>query len=195
MLGTLKLLEKSALVTLDQVASELNYGRQALEKALKLLEVDGAVQHEKAGYSRTANRWQPDSARFEQVTQHRLIELAEIKRYVGHEGCLMEFLARALDDPAAAPCGKCMNCAGKKTRRVAPATLIQEAVGFLRSDALVLEPRDRWPAPVLQQLHKHLPEALDRFESGRPKTVILAGSVPQQGVCSPCTVMRAGENR
>jgi len=134
--------------------------------------VDGAVQHEKAGYSRTANRWQPDSMRFEQVTRHRLTELEEIRRYVAHEGCLMEFLARALDDPTAAPCGKCMNCTGKKNRRSAPAALIQEAVNFLRSDALVLESRDRWPSTVLMELHRALPEVLDRFENGRPKTVI-----------------------
>src|SRR5207237_7191138 len=67
MLGALEVLEKSALLTLDEIAARLNYGRQALEKALKLLEVDGAVEHDKTGYSRTANRWQADTARFEQV--------------------------------------------------------------------------------------------------------------------------------
>ena len=84
----------------------------------------------------------------------------------------MEFLSRALDDPAAAPCGKCMNCAGQTQRRAVPPALVQAAVDFLRHDALVLEPRICWPKPALGELDKVLPGALDRFEEGRPKMVI-----------------------
>src|SRR5690242_19041027 len=80
MAGVLKILAKAEAMTVDELGAKLNYGRGAMEKALRLLEVDGTVQHEKEGYSRTANRWRPDSARFEQVTQHRRDELAEIKR-------------------------------------------------------------------------------------------------------------------
>ena len=118
MRAVLKVLGKAATLTLEQLCGELNYHRGAIEKALKLLEVDGAVEHDKAGYNRTANPWRPDAPRFEQVTQHRRAELAEMKRYVAHPGCLMEFLARALDDPTAAPCGKCMNCTGRTDRRM-----------------------------------------------------------------------------
>jgi ATP-dependent DNA helicase RecQ len=98
--------------------------------------------------------------------------LEQIKRYVEHPGCLMEFLSRALDDPAAAPCGKCMNCARKTRRRFAPVALKLAAANFLRGDSLVLEPRTRWPQPVVEEIQKLLPDALDRFESGRPKTTI-----------------------
>src|SRR5439155_12192008 len=94
MLGVIRVLEKVETLTLDEIGGELNYSRGAMEKALKLLEVDGAVQHDKSGYSRTANRWEPEGMRAEQVTQHRRAELAEIRRYVEHTGCLMEFLAR-----------------------------------------------------------------------------------------------------
>src|SRR5437899_4899861 len=51
-----------------------------------------------------ANRWVPDLERAERVTALRHAELQEMKRYVEHTGCLMEFLARSLDDPAAGPC-------------------------------------------------------------------------------------------
>lgn len=37
----------------------------------------------------------------------REAELAQMQAYVDHDGCLMAFLARALDDPNAAPCGRC----------------------------------------------------------------------------------------
>ena len=172
MSGVLRVLGKAGTLTVEEIGAELNYGYGALEKALQLLEVDGAVEHDKRNYSRTANPWHPDAARYEQVTEHRREELEEIKRYVEHSGCLMEFLSRALDDPAAAPCGKCMNCAGQTQRRAVPPTLVQAAVDFLRHDALVLEPRIWWPKPALAELDKVLPDALDRFENGRPKMVI-----------------------
>jgi len=172
MKDVLKVLEKSGMLTLDQIGAELNYYRGAMEKALKLLEVDGAVQHEKDGWSRTANKWKYEAERFEQVTRLRRAELDEMKQYVEHPGCLMEFLSRALDDPSAAPCGKCMNCTGKTQRRTVPVDLAQAAVDFLRYDALVLEPRRFWPKPVLPDLETRLPGALERFASGRPKVVI-----------------------
>jgi ATP-dependent DNA helicase RecQ len=172
MQNVLKVVERGAAMTLEQIGGELNHSRGTIEKALKLLEVDGAVQHQRSSYSRTANRWQPDVARFEQVTLHKRAELEQIKRYVEHQGCLMEFLARALDDPSAGPCGKCMNCTGNRTRRAPPRPLIQQAVEFLRGDELVLEPRVRWPGPALQAIQISFPEAVQVTDSGRFKATI-----------------------
>jgi ATP-dependent DNA helicase RecQ len=181
MLDVLKTVETKTPVTIEGIGAELNYSRGAIEKALRLLEVDGAVIHEKKGYSRTLNSWQPDRARYEQVTSHRRMELIEIKSYVEHPGCLMEFLERALDDPAAAPCGKCMNCAGQTTRREPDPGLVQQAANFLRSDTLILVPRKFWPKPLLADLEKVVPRVLERFETGRPKVTITAGVGPEEG--------------
>jgi ATP-dependent DNA helicase RecQ len=165
--------EKRGPLTIDDIGAELNQARGAIEKALKLLEVDGAVTHDDLGYVPTNISWQPDTVRFEQVTRLRRDEVEQMRRYVEHKGCLMEFLARALDDPNAAPCGKCMNCTKHTERQTVPTELTQAAVDFLRGDALVLEPRLRWPKPLLGQLEKLLPDALERFEeSHRPKTTI-----------------------
>ena len=172
MSGALRVLGKAGALTVEEIAAELNCGYSALEKALKLLEIEGAVEHDKRSYSRTANPWQPDTAHYEQVTQRRRAEVEQIKRYVEHRGCLMEFLSRALDDPTAAPCGKCMNCTGHTKRAEIPPALAQAAVDFLRHDALILEPRIWWPKPALAELDKVLPGALDRYESGKPKMVI-----------------------
>jgi ATP-dependent DNA helicase RecQ len=46
------------------------------------------------------------------------------------------------------------------------------AADFLRGDALVLQPRTFWPRPVVEEIEKVLPDALDRFETGRPKATI-----------------------
>src|SRR5437867_575191 len=64
-------------LTIDDIGAELNQGRNAIEKALKLLEVDGAVTHDKLGYARTANPWRPDVERFEQVTRLRRDEVEQ----------------------------------------------------------------------------------------------------------------------
>jgi ATP-dependent DNA helicase RecQ len=181
MLDVLRIVEQEGVRTLDEIGAQLNYTRGAMEKALRLLEVDGAIQHEKAGYSRTLNPWEPDLARYQQVTRHRLTELDEIRNYVDHPGCLMEFLARALDDPGAAPCGKCMNCKGHTTRRDPPAALVQEAADFLRNDSLIFAPRKYWPKSVLSEIEAVLDGALERFENGRPKMLIPEKLRAQEG--------------
>ena len=172
MQDVLTTLQGGGSMRIDELGKELNYGRNALERALKLLEVDGAVQVERGIYSRTANPWRPDPARFDQVTQLRRDELEQIKSYVKHPGCLMEFLAKALDDPQAAACGKCMNCTGKTRRRMVAPALVQEAINFLRADELVLEPRLRWPKPVLDDIAIQVPGVVEKGERERWKTPI-----------------------
>lgn len=125
--------EKRGPLTIDDIGAELNQVRGAIEKALKLLEVDGAVTHDKLGYVPTMTAWQPDTARFEQVTRLRRDEVEQMRRYVEHKGCLMEFLARALDDPNAARCGKCMNCTKHTERRVVPASLLVSGAPSVRA--------------------------------------------------------------
>ena len=172
MQAVLAAVEKGGPLTIDDIGGMMNQSRSAIEKALKLLEVDGAVTHDKHGYSRTTTAWQPDTARFEQVTRLRRDEVEQMRRYVEHKGCLMEFLARALDDPAAASCGKCMNCTKHTDRRTVPASLTQSAVDFLRGDALVLEPRLRWPKPLLEEIRAALPDAVEFGDKGALKTTL-----------------------
>lgn len=179
--GVLRVLERGGGMTISGICAELNHGRGAIEKALKLLEVDGAVQYEKGCWSRTPVSWSPEVEQWERVTKHRREELGQMQRYVAHRGCLMEFLSRTLDDPAAAPCGKCMNCSHHEHRRAVPRQVALEAVDFLRGDAVVLEPRERWPKPVLADLHKVLPQAVETEREGRPKTTIPASLRAQPG--------------
>ncbi len=168
----LRQLGRHGAMSVDELAAEMNQPRGALDKALKLLEVDGAVQHAKTQFSRTTNPWTPELMRAEQVTQHRRAELEQMRRYVAHDGCLMEFLAQALDDPAPSRCGKCMNCSGKTQRRAPPPELVQAAADFLRSDSLVLDLRARWPKPVLPEIQRAMPAAVELFDDGSPKTIL-----------------------
>src|SRR2546426_3144371 len=77
-------LERSAETTVNELMARLNYRRGMIEKALKLLEVDGAVVRDQTFWVRTPNAWSPDLLHSEQVTVNRREELDQIKRYVDH---------------------------------------------------------------------------------------------------------------
>ena len=126
----------------------VNLRHSVLEKALKLLEIDGAVARDGSRYFRTPNPWEPDTERIEKVTTSRRRELAEMDEYVDHDGCLMEFLARALDDPDAKPCGRCRPEVSTLLPESADPRTINDAQAFLRHSDLVIEPRRRWPYEI-----------------------------------------------
>ncbi len=143
-------LEGSEGLTIYAILNRVNLTYSAVEKILKLLEVDGIIGSEKPKrgatvYFRTVNPWAPDIARAEAVTQQRRKEQAEMQAYVTHTGCLMEFLAQALDDPQAAPCGKCSNCRSEGLPINVSRDLVAQAVEFLKHAELEIEPRKRWP--------------------------------------------------
>ena len=90
----------------SQAAVNLPQGR--IEQALKLLEIDGAVARDGGRFRRTADPWEQDEARIERVIAARRAELAQMQAYMTHEGCLMEFLARApRRSRPPRPCGQC----------------------------------------------------------------------------------------
>src|SRR5437867_3729845 len=181
MLRVLSEVEQSASVSINDLMSRMNHRRGVIDKALKLLEVDGAVVREGTTYARTANTWKPDLLRSDQVTQNRRSELEEMKRYVDHDGCLMEFLARALDDPAPVPCGKCMICSGHTKRQLIPSELILGAVEFLRSDNVLFETRRRWPSAAIAELQQVMAKAVRLTRQGRLSTKIPDDLRAEQG--------------
>jgi ATP-dependent DNA helicase RecQ len=170
MLGILDALEKSDRMSFSEILSRVNVSYTMAEKALRLLEIDGAVAVDMdlrpRRYFRTLNPWKPDVERIERVTRLRQEELAQMQTYVTHSGCLMEFLARALDDPTAEPCGRCANCRGKGLpARVSP-QLVTEAVEFLKRENIVVAPRKLWPKGLFPDRKSTLPEE-ERNAPGR----------------------------
>jgi ATP-dependent DNA helicase RecQ len=181
MLRVLRELERSSGTSINELMARLNYRRGVIEKALKLLEVDGAVVRDRTVYVRTPNAWTADLLRSEQVTRNRRAELDQIKRYVDHDGCLMEFLARALDDPSPRRCGNCMNCTGHTKRQAVSAELVHKAVEFLRGDTVTIEPRQQWPSAALAQVQEWMPQAVAVSKKGKPKIIIPKELRPEQG--------------
>ena len=174
MLQVLQELELGAGASVNELMARLNYRKGVIEKALKLLEVDGAVVRDGTIFVRTTNPWTSDLLRSDQVTQSRRAELAQIKSYVEHNGCLMKFLAQALDDRSPGRCGKCMNCTRLVQRQPVPAELVREAIEFLRGDTVIIEPKKRWPSAVLVELQHAMPAVI-------ANTAISESLRPEQG--------------
>src|SRR5260370_31344326 len=65
--------------------------------------------------------------------------------YLEAGGCRMEYLRRELDDPAAAPCGRCDSCTGRHwPQAVSPAGAAAARDRLLRPGAEIA-PRRVWP--------------------------------------------------
>jgi ATP-dependent DNA helicase RecQ len=74
-----------------------------------------------------------------------------------HQGCLMEFLLQALDDPDPTPCGRCANCRGKGLPTTVSHALVTQAENFLKGMIIPIEPRKRWPAGIFADQKRVIP--------------------------------------
>jgi ATP-dependent DNA helicase RecQ len=142
--AVIDVLESRAEATVPDIERLVNARRSEIEKVLQLAELDGGVGKERSKYFRTPNAWVPDVARAERVTAIRRAELVQMQEYTRHQGCLMQFLRGALDDPVTTPCG---HCAAERPAVASgpPHELMVAATTFLRRDARPIEPRKRWP--------------------------------------------------
>ena len=124
--------------------------RTRLELLLKVLDVDGAVQRVRGGWAATGRTWVYDEERYDRVRQAREREQRLMLDYQRSPGdgalCRMRFLAQALDDPAAADCGRCDVCAGAWIDADAPQAALAAARARLGRVGVELEARAMWPS-------------------------------------------------
>lgn len=120
--------------------------RARLELLLKVLDVDGAVQRVPGGWTATGQPWSYDGERYARVSAAREREQDLMLAYERTEGCRMAFLQESLDDPSAAPCGRCDACAGPWFPTDIPDTAVTTARGRLERVGVELEPRAQWPS-------------------------------------------------
>ena len=69
-----------------------------------------------------------------------------MRRYAHGQGCLMQFLQQALDDPDPQPCGRCSVCTGALPSP-GPAPVgdtVAAAQRFFRGQDVIVEPRKLW---------------------------------------------------
>ena len=119
--------------------------RTRLELLLKVLDVDGAVQRVQGGWTATGREWVHDEQRYARVSAAREAEAAAMLGYERTSGCRMRFLAEALDDPAAADCGRCDRCAGPWFPPDIPEVARRAAALRLRRVGVDVPARAQWP--------------------------------------------------
>ena len=125
--------------------SRVDIRRTPLELLLKVLDVDGSVRRVQGGWVATGQPWTYDEERYERIAESRRAEQESMLAYERGEGCRMELLQRELDDPTAAPCGRCDVCAGPWYPTDATPDAVATASGALDRVGVPIEPRGQWP--------------------------------------------------
>jgi ATP-dependent DNA helicase RecQ len=141
-------------LSVAELEARLNLRRSQISKALTYMSVE-----EPAPVAKPQKKWQATPSSFGYRISQALVgavldirrrEQEDMSSYMGHTGCLMEFLERALDDSAAAPCGVCSSCRGTPLLPVdVNCDLANEAAIFLKRGHLAFEPRAQWPKGAL----------------------------------------------
>ena len=139
-------------MTVRELERVANLRQSQIEKVLKLLVVEDAAPVVKieSKWSRTAQPFRLNRERIEHLTRRRELEWAEMQAYIEGKQCLMQFLAAALDDPLAQPCGKCAVCRGAPVvfPVISDARLIK-AQRFVRQSEMLLELKKQWDVSAL----------------------------------------------
>ena len=147
----LAVLSETEPANVPALEAESGVRRGRVELMLKQLAVDGVVERVERGWLRTGVPWAFDSVHYEGVVAVRRREADIMRAYTRGESCLMQLLQVSLDDPSAAPCGRCSVCRGglPDVLAAAPsAETIRAVAQLLRGQVHVLEPRKMWPGGV-----------------------------------------------
>lgn len=149
----LDMLEASDGMSSRDLEARLNLRHGRIAQALNFLAVENPPPVYKQGsqWVRTATSYTLDRAHINRLTGMREEEWQEVQAYIHHQGCLMQFLQRALDDPAHQPCGRCASCLARPlvTNR-ANDDLIQKAYRFMRHSEFPLEAKKQFAAGAFE---------------------------------------------
>jgi ATP-dependent DNA helicase RecQ len=134
-------------LTITQIEAAVNLSFRRIEQTLKLLvtETRAPIRRERSRYYRLPVPYRFDQEKVDQLTAIRHYEQERMQEYMRTTDCLMQFLAAELDDPHAAPCGRCANCRGRGISTEVDAALVAAAAEFLRRTNVPIEPRKKWP--------------------------------------------------
>lgn len=135
-------------LSVPELESQLNLRRSQIDKVLTLLSVEdpSPVVKQRSKWFTTAVTYEVDQTRIDRVTAMRRAEQEDMLAYAQTRDCLMQYLARKLDDSYARPCGKCANCAGRPLLAVETSSaLANKAAIFLRRSYQIVQPRRQWP--------------------------------------------------
>ena len=144
----LEALEDSDGLNARQLERTVNLRRGQIDKALAFLAAANPAPVLKEGgiWLRTPVPYAIDRDHVGRLTQQREVEWREVRRYVDEAGCLMQFLASALDTPLTEPCGKCASCLGRPVVGTAANRDRIAAAAYARRSERPIPPRKQLPS-------------------------------------------------
>src|SRR3954468_2306439 len=142
------LAENGAPMSTAALETHVDLSRTRLETMLKVLDVDGAVDWVRGGWTATGEEWVYAQEPYDRVAAARRDEQAAMLAYAATDGCRMRFLREQLDDPEAADCGRCDNCGGLTLAAEISAPAAEEPEARLARPRVVVEPRKMWPTAL-----------------------------------------------
>ncbi len=168
------LAEASGPLSIAALEARVDLKRGPLELLLKVLAVEGAVDAVPGGWVATGKPWSYDADRYGRIADARVAEQRAMIAYETHEGCRMRFLTEALDDPAAADCGRCDRCAGVWYPTAISEVAADAAKAAVDRVGVPIEPRSMWPTGLDRlgvrvdgsPVKGKVPES-ERYEEGR----------------------------
>lgn len=141
----LKAIRERGRATMAQLESSINIESERIEKAVRLLDVEGAIQKSGFNWVIADPHWTYDESRPERVTAQRRLERQAMYAYAASRRCRVETLMDLLDDPDPSECGECDNCRGEHEGEAAPA-LVTTADTFLARFKISIAPKQWAPA-------------------------------------------------
>ncbi len=139
---------EGAPMSTPALESRVELSRTRLETMLKVLDVDGAVRRVRGGWEATGRPWHYDEERYDRVREAREREQQAMLDYLRTDRCRMEYLREQLDDPGAAPCGRCDTCGGLDLPADVSGEAVAQAESRLARPGVVVEPRKLWPTAL-----------------------------------------------
>lgn len=145
-------LDDGGPTTVQALERRVNLRRSRLALLLKVLDVDGAVTRDGSSWLATGSGWDDDEDRNRHLADQRRGEHAMMRRLRDGDvdGCLMTFLAAALDDRDTVACGRCQGCVDWEPDVAEDQTVVAAARDFLQTRDVVLRPRRQWPSGLTE---------------------------------------------
>ena len=145
----LKAVEAGDGLTQRAIEATVNIKPSRVAQCLRILSVAGAVRQHNRVWERTVAAWEMDAERVAGVREQREKEWASMVSFQTETRCLMQVIQEALDDPSAAPCGRCSSCRTTIFPVEADPTVRRQVDAFLddpnRAEEIV--PRKMWFSP------------------------------------------------
>ena len=151
-------LDRTKATSVASLETDVNLGRTRLSTLLNILDVDGAVERVRGGWTRADEPWSYNHELVASLKELRRAEAEQMRDWAKLTTCRLRYLRERLDDAEAEDCGRCDNCTGNRWNLAVDPGEAGAAGERLRGGDIVIEPRKQWPTGLGAPKGKIKPE-------------------------------------